>query len=98
MKDKKRTNMIIYFGALKTTLRQLPIYIKISIGSVFHTLEQEHFDISASIPLGEVDSNIGSETYGDVALLEGLELNHARNDLMPDYKMLKCISMIGENE
>jgi hypothetical protein len=35
------------------------------IGS-FHTLEQEHFDIFAQYRLGEVDSNIGSETYGDV--------------------------------
>jgi hypothetical protein len=34
------------------------------IGSVFHTLEQEHFDIFTAY---EVDSNIGSDTYGDVA-------------------------------
>jgi hypothetical protein len=33
--------------------------------------------------LGEVDSNIGSETYGDVAFTRGIgtQLNHARNDL-----------------
>jgi hypothetical protein len=51
------------------------------IGS-FHTLEQEHFDIFAQYP-GEVDSNIGSETYGDVAFTRGIgtQLNHARNDL-----------------
>jgi hypothetical protein len=49
--------------------------------SVFHTLEQEHFDIFAH-RLGEVDSNIGSETYGDVAFTRGItQLNHARNDL-----------------
>jgi hypothetical protein len=40
------------------------------IGS-FHTLEQEHFDIFAQYRLGEVDSNIGSETYGDVAFTRG---------------------------
>jgi hypothetical protein len=40
----------------------------------FHTLEQEHFDIFAQYRLGEVDSNIGSETYGDV-LLEVLGRN-----------------------
>jgi hypothetical protein len=39
------------------------------IGSIFHTLEQEYFDFG-SIP-GEVDVNIGSETYGDVSLLKG---------------------------
>jgi hypothetical protein len=38
------------------------------------TLEQEHF-IFAQYRLGEVDSNIGSETYGDVALLEALGRN-----------------------
>jgi hypothetical protein len=48
----------------------------------FYTLEQEHFDIFAQYRLGEVDSNIGSETYGDVAFRGiGTQLNHARNDL-----------------
>jgi hypothetical protein len=48
----------------------------------FHTLEQEHFDIFAQYRLGEVDSNIGSETYGDVFTRGiGTQLNHARNDL-----------------
>jgi hypothetical protein len=52
------------------------------IGS-FSYLEQEHFDIFAQYRLGEVDSNIGSETYGDVAFTRGIgtQLNHARNDL-----------------
>jgi hypothetical protein len=33
--------------------------------------------------LGEVDSNIGSETFGDVAFTRGIgsQLSHARNDL-----------------
>jgi hypothetical protein len=44
----------------------------IEIGLVFHTLEQEHFDIFAQYRLGEVDSNIGSETYGDVAFTRGI--------------------------
>jgi hypothetical protein len=43
------------------------------IGS--HTLEQEHFDIFAQYRLGEVDSNIGSETYGDVAFTRGIGRN-----------------------
>jgi hypothetical protein len=41
-------------------------YIKIH-WFCFHTLEQEHFDIFAQYRLGEVDANIGSDTYGDVA-------------------------------
>jgi hypothetical protein len=38
-------------------------YIEIHWSGFF--IEQEHFDIFAPVPL-EVDSNIGSETYGDV--------------------------------
>jgi hypothetical protein len=40
----------------------------------FHTVEQEHFDIFAQYRLGEVDSNIGSETYGD-AFTRGIGRN-----------------------
>jgi hypothetical protein len=47
------------------------LYIKIHWFG-FHTLEQEHFDIFAQYRLGEVDSNIGSETYGDVAFTRGI--------------------------
>ena len=51
--------------------------------SAFNTLEEEYFDIAASYNLGEVDSNIGSETFGDVTFSEGIgsQLNHSRNDL-----------------
>jgi hypothetical protein len=48
----------------------------------FFILEQEHFDIFAQYRLGEVDSNIGSETMA-TSLTRGIgtQLNHARNDL-----------------
>ena len=53
------------------------------ITSAYHTLEQEYFDIFAQYALGEVDGNIGSETFGDVTFSRaiGTQLNHARNDL-----------------
>ncbi|MNR98399.1 TonB-dependent Receptor Plug Domain protein [compost metagenome] len=78
-KDKYDT----YFGALKTTFKVSDALSLKFIGSVFQTLEQEHFDILAQYRLGEVDSNIGSETYGDVSYSRGIgsQLNHARNDL-----------------
>jgi hypothetical protein len=78
-KDKYDT----YFGALKTTFNVSDNFTLKFIGSVFHTLEQEHFDIFAQYRLGEVDTNIGSETYGDVSFSRGIgsQLNHARNDL-----------------
>jgi hypothetical protein len=72
-----------YFGAVKTTFAATDNFTLKFIGSAFHTLEQEYFDIFAQYRLGEVDSNIGSETYGDVAYTRGIgsQLNHARNDL-----------------
>jgi hypothetical protein len=47
-KDKYDT----YFGAVKTTFRQLHFYVEI-YRFRFHTLEQEHFDISAQYRLGK---------------------------------------------
>ncbi|WP_233589290.1 carboxypeptidase-like regulatory domain-containing protein [Flavobacterium sp. RSP46] len=72
-----------YFGAVKTTFNVSDNFTLKFIGSVFHTLEQEYFDIFAQYRLGEVDSSIGSETYGEVAFTRGIgsQLNHARNDL-----------------
>lgn len=78
-KDKYDT----YFGALKTTF-QASDKLKLKfIGSVYHTLEQEYFDILAQYRLGENDVTIGSETYNDVSYTSGIgtQLNHARNDL-----------------
>ncbi len=51
--------------------------------SGYHTQEQEYYDILAQYRLGEVDANIGSETFGDVVFTRGIgsQLNHARNDL-----------------
>ncbi len=72
-----------YFGALKTTFNVNEHFTLKFIGSAYHTLEQEYFDIFAQYALGEVDSNIGSETFGDVTYSRaiGTQLNHARNDL-----------------
>jgi hypothetical protein len=78
-KDKYDT----YFGAIKTTFKKSDVFTLKFIGSLFHTLEQEYFDVLAQYRLGEVDSNIGSETFGDVTFTRGIgsQLNHARNDL-----------------
>ena len=71
------------FGALKinhflndnTTIK--------AITSVYHTKEQEYFDIYAQYLLGEVDTNLGSETFGDIQFARGIgtQLLHGRNDL-----------------
>ena len=71
------------FGAIKTTYIANENTSYKVIASAYHTQEQEHFDIDASYFLGEVDSNIGSETFGDVTFSRGIgsQLNHGRNDL-----------------
>ena len=78
-KDKYQT----LFGALKTTFVANENNNFRLIGSIYHTQEQEYFDIFAAYFLGEVDTNIGSETLGQVTFNRGIgtQLNHARNDL-----------------
>lgn len=51
--------------------------------SAFNTQEEEYFDIIAQYNLGEVDTNAGSESFGEVEFSEGIgsQINHARNDL-----------------
>lgn len=71
------------FGAFKTTYTVNENFNLKFISSLYHTTEQEYFDILAQYRLGEVDSNLGSETFGDVNFSQaiGSQLNHARNDL-----------------
>jgi hypothetical protein len=78
-KDKYTT----VFGAVKSTYTASENSTYKLIASAYHTQEQEYFDILAQYRLGEVDSNIGSDTFGDVTFSRGIgsQLNHARNDL-----------------
>lgn len=72
-----------YFGAFKSTFKPNENFTLKFITSAYHALEQEYFDIFAGYYLGEVDTNIGSETFGGVTFNRaiGTQLNHARNDL-----------------
>ncbi|RED18969.1 outer membrane receptor protein involved in Fe transport [Flavobacterium cutihirudinis] len=69
-----------YFGALKTTYKASPTLTFKLIGSLFHTTEQEHFDILAQYRLGNVDED-GNVEDNDFTRGIGSQLNHARNDL-----------------
>lgn len=71
------------FGAFKTVYEANENNTFKFISSIYHTQEQEYFDIYAQYFLGEVDTNIGSETLGQVTFNRGIgtQLNHARNDL-----------------
>jgi hypothetical protein len=72
-----------YFGAIKSTYKPNDTFNLKLIGSLYHTTEEEHFDILAQYRLGEVDTNVASETYGKVSYSRGIgsQLNHARNNL-----------------
>jgi len=72
-----------FFGAFKSSFNINENNTLKFIGSAYHTLEEEYFDIFASYFLGEVDTAIGSETVGDVTFSRGIgtQLNHGRNNL-----------------
>ena len=72
-----------YFGAFKGSYFANDNLTLKLIASTFHTTEQEYFDILAQYRLGEVNSNIGDESLGEVEFSEGIgsQINHARNDL-----------------
>ncbi|RYJ37708.1 TonB-dependent receptor, plug [Flavobacterium anhuiense] len=71
-----------YFGALKTTYKASPTLTLKLIGSLFHTTEQEHFDILAQYRLGNVNAEDPENTSAvDFTRGIGSQLNHARNDL-----------------
>ncbi len=71
------------FGALKGTYKVNDDLEMSLTTSSYNTQEQEHYDILASYNLGEVDSSLGSDTFGEVEFSQGIgsQLNHARNNL-----------------
>lgn len=70
--------------------------------SSFNTQEEEYFDIAAAYFIGEVETDAGSENFGDVAFTEGVgsQLNHARNDLdaLITNAQIKATLKDGKNE
>lgn len=78
-KDRYQTE----FGAFKADyFLNDKITLKL-ITSMYHTTEEEYFDILAQYRMGEVNTNIGDENLGEVEFSEGIgsQLTHARNDL-----------------
>ncbi len=72
-----------YFSALKGTYQANDDLTLKLIGSVYHTQEQEFFDIFADYRLGTPNTNIGDENLGEVEFTQavGSQLTHARNQL-----------------
>jgi hypothetical protein len=80
---QEKDSYLTYFGAFKAT-QKITEQSKLKyIASVYHTKEKEHFDIEAAYRLGEIDTNIGSNTFGNVIFSRGAgsQLTHARNNL-----------------
>ena len=53
------------------------------MASIYHTTEEEYSDVVAQYELGELDTDLGSDTLGEVTSSRGFgtEFNRARNDL-----------------
>ena len=71
------------FGALTGTYMVRDDFtLKLST-STYNTHEQEHFDILAFYGIGDVNTDFGSENYGDINFIQsiGSQLDHARNNL-----------------
>lgn len=80
---QERDKFLTSFGAFSANYK-VNDHLKLTgTVSAYNTQEEEYFDIAASYNLGEVDSNLGSESFGEVQFSEGIgsQLNHARNDL-----------------
>ena len=77
--DKYQT----YFGAISTKYNpNTKLQLELS-SSAFQTFEEENFDILGEYWLYQLDNNLGSDNFGDVAFDRGVGkyINHARNSL-----------------
>ncbi|MGB3592518.1 MAG: carboxypeptidase-like regulatory domain-containing protein [Nonlabens sp.] len=72
-----------YFGALKASYDVNESLNLRLITSIYHTQEQEHFDILGRYSLGRPNTDIGGSNLGQVDFTRGIgsELDHGRNDL-----------------
>ena len=72
-----------YFGAFKASYDATEDLSLRFITSIYHTQEQEHYDILANYGLGRPNTDIGSGDLGSVDFTTaiGSELEHGRNNL-----------------
>lgn len=80
---QEQDKYLTMFGALSAEYQVNDDFKLTATASAYNTQEEEYFDIAANYNLGEVDSNIGSENFGEVTFSQGIgsQLNHSRNDL-----------------
>ena len=72
-----------YFGALNATFKKGENLQLQFTTSAFKTFEEENFDILGEYWLYQLDNNLGSDNFGNVAFDRGVGkyINHARNKL-----------------
>ena len=72
-----------YFGALSSIYQPNKNLQLQFTSSAFRTFEQENFDILGEYWLYQLENNLGSEDFGDIAFDRGVGkyINHARNSL-----------------
>ena len=70
-------------GALKATYLVNDNTTLKLISSLYHTTEEEYSDVIATYELGEVDTDLDSESLGETITPKGIrsQFNHARNNL-----------------
>jgi len=72
-----------YLGGVTTTYKpNRKIRLKL-IASGYNSIENESYDIIGQYWIGKVETNLGSENFGDVIETQGVgtQMNHARNDM-----------------
>ncbi len=71
-------------AALSATYRPTPKLKLKFIGSFFRTLQEERFDVEGAYRLDELDRDLGSDNFGEVAFNRGIGgyINHARNYML----------------
>lgn len=78
------TQFETFLGAASLENKHLKDKLKMTyVTSIFRTKESEHFDILGEYKLDELERDLGSDEFGEVAYNRGVGafLNHARNDL-----------------
>lgn len=80
---REEDRYITAFGAVKASYLVNDNFTARLIASVYNTREQEYFDILANYQLGQVNTAIGEEEFGQIEFSKGVgsQLTHARNDL-----------------
>jgi hypothetical protein len=86
-----------YLGALKSTYQPNEQTKYTLTTSLYHTAEQEYFDILAQYLLGTPSTEIGSENLGDILYAEGVgsQHTHGRNDY---DALITSVSFSGQHQ